>query len=189
MLRQHPSAICPLLRRPGGHYGLLHQQWRHLPSFGHLHTAGPVPLRPRFCTGWRRRQQSRSALWTAYGAPMDGRIIARCVDRWPAGVFGDWRAVLDRTPLFEAVESRSFEHPTGYRRTPSPICCLTASDVASLPPELRRAVAQEIDRLAATLPSEVVIQAVTHVELYRRRASPQTPSSSYEGNRAGPDSS
>jgi SAM-dependent methyltransferase len=52
------------------------------------------------------------------------RIVDRYVDRaWPAAVFGDWRAVLDRTPVFEVMESRSFEHPHRLRRTPSPICC------------------------------------------------------------------
>src|SRR5262245_10054521 len=45
---------------------------------------------------------------------------------------------------------------------------LTSADVASRPPELRRAFAQEIDALAATLPSEVMIQAMARVELYGR---------------------
>jgi hypothetical protein len=46
---------------------------------------------------------------------------------------------------------------------------LTSADVASLSVDVQRAFARDVDALAATLPSEVVIQSVTRVELYRRR--------------------
>jgi SAM-dependent methyltransferase len=56
-------------------------------------------------------------VWNVYAATdpvkqsMD-QIIDRYIDpAWPAAVFGDWRAALHGTPLFDAVESRSFEHP------------------------------------------------------------------------------
>jgi SAM-dependent methyltransferase len=97
------------------------------------------------------------------------RIIDRYIDPgWPAAVFGDWRAALNRTPLFEAVKSRAFEHPHRLPAVGMAALLLTSADVASRPPEVRRAFAREIDALAATLPSEVVIQAVTRTELYQR---------------------
>lgn len=98
------------------------------------------------------------------------RVIDRYIDpAWPAAVFGDWRAALDGTPLFEPMESRSFEHPHRLPANDMAALLLTSAYVASLPSEVRRACANEIDALAATLPSEVVIRAVTRVELYRCR--------------------
>jgi len=100
------------------------------------------------------------------------RIIGCYVDRGSlAAVFGDSRAALGSTSRFDAVKSRSFEHPHRLPANALADLLLTSSDVASLPAELRRAVAQEIDGLAATLPSEVVIRSVTRVEVYRRRSS------------------
>jgi SAM-dependent methyltransferase len=97
------------------------------------------------------------------------RIIDRYIDPgWPAAVFGDWRAALDGTPLFEAVESRSFQHPHRLPAAGMAALLLTSADVASLPGDVRRAFAREVDTLASTLPSEVVIQAVTRVDVYRQ---------------------
>jgi SAM-dependent methyltransferase len=97
------------------------------------------------------------------------KIIDRYIDPgWPAAVFGDWRVALDGTPLGEAVESRSFQHPHRVPAVGIAPLLLTSADVASLPVEVRRGFAREVDTLAATLPLEVVIQAATRVDLYRR---------------------
>jgi hypothetical protein len=124
---------------------------------------------------WRVLPTPLALVWNVYQdtdplkQAMD-RIIDRYIDpRWPAAVFGDWRAALDRTPLFEHRGSRSFEHPHRLPANDLATLLLTSADVASLPSEVRRAFAREIDALAATLPSEAVIRAVTRVELYRRR--------------------
>jgi SAM-dependent methyltransferase len=108
------------------------------------------------------------------------RIIDRYIDpRWPAAAFGDWRAALDGTPLFEAMGSRSFQYPHRLPAAGMAALLLTSADVASLPVDVQRAFARDVDALAATLPSEVVIQSVT-----RRRTPPPTI-----GRRRDPSSS
>ena len=140
-------------------------------AFHHLHSDQAIPELHRVLAPGGHL----ALFWNLYEATdplkqaMD-RIIDRYIDPgWPAAVFGDWRAALNRTPLFEAVKSQAFEHPHRLPAVGMAALLLTSADVASRPPEVRRAFAREIDTLAATLPSEVVIQALTRVDLYRRR--------------------
>jgi SAM-dependent methyltransferase len=140
-------------------------------AFHHLHSAQAIPELHRVLVpgGHLALVWDLPKATDSLKQAMD-RIIDRYVDRgWPAAVFGDSRAALGSRSRFDVVESRSFEHPHRLPASALAELLLTSSDVASLPPELRRAFAEEIDALVATLPSEVVIQAMTRVELYRRR--------------------
>jgi SAM-dependent methyltransferase len=140
-------------------------------AFHHLHSARAIPELHRVLAPGAYL----ALVWNVYQdtdplkQAMD-RIIDRYIDpRWPAAVFGDWHAALDRTPLFEHRGSRSFEHPHRLPTNDLATLLLTSADVASLPSEVQRAFAREIDALAATLPSEAVMLAFTRVELFQRR--------------------
>jgi SAM-dependent methyltransferase len=119
-------------------------------AFHHLHSARAIPELHRVLApgGYL------ALVWNVHEATdplkqaMD-RVIDRYVDRaWPAAVFGDSRAALDSTSWFDAVESRSFEHPHRLPALDLSTLLLTSADVASRPSEVRRAFAREIDAKA-----------------------------------------
>src|SRR5262249_4264619 len=114
-------------------------------AFHHLHSARAIPELHRVVAPGGHL----ALVWNVYeGSDLLKQAIDRIIDRyidpgWPPAVFGDWRAALDGTPLFEAVESRAFEHPHRLPAGGGAPLVLPSPAAAPPPPARPRACAHD----------------------------------------------
>lgn len=90
------------------------------------------------------------------------RIIDRLERQVPSYRTGEWRQVFAAKPLFGPLHERTFEHTqTGDLETM--LARVTSmSYVATLPPERRQQVLDEVRQLFAALPQPIVFPYTTH---------------------------
>jgi SAM-dependent methyltransferase len=98
-----------------------------------------------------------------------GETVDRHVDR-DRGIplaFRTWRDRFDRAGLFELVDEASTPHTHVFPAAGLVRLFATSSDVISLPPQKRDLLLRDLDELAQNLPSTVLIEGRTEVELFR----------------------